>query len=242
MSDHAQTWHYGLVARYWAELNTDPGPEGDYYQSIIERFGQPALDVGCGTGRLLIPFREARLDVDGSDVSGDMLAHCRQKAEAAGLSVELYEQATHELELPRTYRTIIACGALGLGGDLDQAFEAIKRCYAHLEPGGVLAFDTELPWANAKFWSRWLKEGRQDLPDLWPPRAGSNLLDDGSDLRMSFRIVGGRPVDPGRDHAAAHAAVAKRRDDGGRGSQAHTSIALPTRDPHDARAGRVRPD
>jgi hypothetical protein len=26
MTDRPQTWHYGLVARWWAEFNTD-GPE-----------------------------------------------------------------------------------------------------------------------------------------------------------------------------------------------------------------------
>jgi hypothetical protein len=48
MSDRPQTWHYGLVARYWAEQNTD-GPEIPYFQNLIERHGQPALDAGCGT-------------------------------------------------------------------------------------------------------------------------------------------------------------------------------------------------
>ena len=50
MTDEAQTWHYGLVARWWAELNTD-GPEIAYFKGLIERYGQPALEVACGTGR-----------------------------------------------------------------------------------------------------------------------------------------------------------------------------------------------
>ncbi len=68
MTDTSQTWHYGLVARYWAEHNTD-GPEIAYFQRQIERYGQPALDAGCGTGRLLIPCLRAGLAVDGCDVS-----------------------------------------------------------------------------------------------------------------------------------------------------------------------------
>ena len=73
MNDEVQTWHYGLVARHWAENNTT-GPEIAYFQRLIEQYGQPALDAGCGTGRLLIPFLRAGLDVDGYDVSDDMLA------------------------------------------------------------------------------------------------------------------------------------------------------------------------
>jgi SAM-dependent methyltransferase len=80
MNDTVQTWHYGLMARHWAENNTT-GPEITYFQQQIEKYGQPALDAGCGTGRLLIPFLRAGPDVDGCDVSGDMLAYCQQTSE-----------------------------------------------------------------------------------------------------------------------------------------------------------------
>jgi len=103
MNDEVQTWHHGLMARHWAENNTT-GPEIAYYQRQIEQYGQPALDTGCGTGRLLLPYLRAGLDVDGVDVSGDMLAYCRQTAESEGLSPRLYQQALHALDLPRRYR------------------------------------------------------------------------------------------------------------------------------------------
>jgi hypothetical protein len=61
------TWHYGVVAQWWAEFNVD-GPEVDYFKTIIQRYGEPALDVACGTGRLLLPYLRAGLDVDGCDV------------------------------------------------------------------------------------------------------------------------------------------------------------------------------
>ncbi|MEZ4617899.1 MAG: class I SAM-dependent methyltransferase [Caldilineaceae bacterium] len=85
MKEPVQTWHYGLMARHWAENNTT-GPEIAYFQTQIERYGQPVLDAGCGAGRLLIPFLHAGLDVDGCDISGDMLAYCRQSAEHEGFS------------------------------------------------------------------------------------------------------------------------------------------------------------
>lgn len=62
MDTKPQVWHYGLVAQWWAEFN-ESGPEITYFQKLIERYGQPALDVGCGTGRLLLPYLRAGLDV-----------------------------------------------------------------------------------------------------------------------------------------------------------------------------------
>jgi SAM-dependent methyltransferase len=74
MSDRPQTWHYGLVARWWAEFNEAGEDELAFYRGVIERSGQPVLDAGCGTGRLLIPLLQAGFDIDGSDVSPDLLA------------------------------------------------------------------------------------------------------------------------------------------------------------------------
>src|SRR4051794_20889568 len=109
----AHTWHYGLVAKWWAEFN-EGGPEVDYFRRHVER-GQPALDVACGTGRLLVPFLKAGLDVDGCDVSPDMIALCREKAELAGVSATVFVQPMSELDPPRRYRTIFVCGGFGLG-------------------------------------------------------------------------------------------------------------------------------
>src|SRR4029453_13033572 len=131
MNTEFQTWHYGLVARHWAEKNTT-GPEIAYFQKQIEQNGGPALDAGCGTGRLLIPFLRAGLDVDGCDISGDMLAYCQQTAESEGVSPRLYRQALHQLDLPRSYQTIVACGVFGIGVSRQQDFAALERFYDHL--------------------------------------------------------------------------------------------------------------
>ena len=37
MDDTPQTWHYGLMARWWDEFNTD-GPQIDYFKGLIMRF------------------------------------------------------------------------------------------------------------------------------------------------------------------------------------------------------------
>jgi SAM-dependent methyltransferase len=135
------TWHHGLVARWWAEFNHG-GPEVEYFRPLVAA-GQPALDAGCGTGRLLLPYLRDGYDVDGCDISPDMLAECRRLAAADGLEPTLYAQALHELELPRRYRTIVCCGTFGLGSTRDQDEQALVRLHDHLEPGGLLALDVE---------------------------------------------------------------------------------------------------
>lgn len=185
-----KTWHYGVVARWWAEFNVD-GPEIEFLRPYVEA-GQPALDVACGTGRVLIPLLQAGLDVDGSDLSPDMLALCRERAEREGLAPNLYAQATHELDLPRTYRTISMCGSFGLGGNAAHDSEALRRLYDHVEPGGLLVLDHEMSYSEPQGWSYWTKEGRQALPEEFHER-GRRTGSDGTEYRLLSRVV---DVDP----------------------------------------------
>ena len=104
------------------------GPEIAYFQRFIEDGGEPALDVACGTGRLLVPWLRAGLDVDGCDVSPDMLALCRERAEGEGLSPQLYAQPMHELQLPRSYRTVVVCGGFGLGSQHLRFLRRVLEC------------------------------------------------------------------------------------------------------------------
>jgi SAM-dependent methyltransferase len=191
MSETVQTWHYGLMARHWAENNTT-GPEIAYFQQQIEQYGQPALDAGCGTGRLLIPFLRAGLDVDGCDVSGDMLMYCQQAADRAGVSSRLYQQALHQLDLPRQYQTIIACGVFGIGVSREQNFMALQRFYDHLLPGGTLIFDGIPAYADADLWPLWRKDARTHLPEPWPPAIDKPPAD-GRESALYYRLTA---VDP----------------------------------------------
>jgi SAM-dependent methyltransferase len=187
-----QTWHYGLVAKWWAEFNEE-GPEIAYFQKFVEA-GQPALDVACGTGRLLIPYLRAGLDVDGCDVSADMIALCREKAEREGLSPTLFVQPMHELDPARRYRTIFVCGGFGLGSTREQDEQALGRFHEHLDPGGALVFDVEMPYSTgypAKFW--WKKE-RDAMSPTWTPeqrRRGS----DGAEYALQSRVVDFDPLE-----------------------------------------------
>jgi SAM-dependent methyltransferase len=206
-----QTWHHGLVAKWWAEFNDDFRPhETPYFQKFIEEDGEPALDVGCGTGRLLIPYLRAGLDVDGCDVSADMIALCREKAEREGLSPNLYVQPMHELDLPRTYRTIYVCGSFGLGSDRDRDLEALERFREHLSPGGTLLLDIEVPYADTRQWKYWLKDKRASLPETARPPRERRRASDGADYALSSRIV---DLDPLNQHVTLEIHAERWRDD-----------------------------
>jgi SAM-dependent methyltransferase len=188
-----QTWHYGLVAEWWAEFNLG-GPEIEYFGRFVE-LGQPALDAGCGTGRLLLPWLRAGFDIDGCDASSDMIALCRERARADGLEPRLLVQPLHELDPPRSYRTIVACGVFGLGSTRAQDEEALRRFHRNLAPGGTLLLDNEVPYANAKRWRQWTKEERSQLPEPWPPPGERRRTPDGTEYAIRARALNVDPLD-----------------------------------------------
>jgi SAM-dependent methyltransferase len=192
MPDAPQTWHYGLVARYWAEKRLDAA-EAEFLKRFIDG-AQPALDVGCGTGRVLIPLLHEGFDVDGVDISPDMLAHARERAEREGFSPDLYTQAMHELDLPRRYRTIYSCGSLGIGGTRQQDRQTLARICDHLEPGGVLIFDHEMPYGDPDGWSYWTADGRAKLPEEFD-EGGWTGTDEGDEYRLRSRVVEFDPLE-----------------------------------------------
>jgi SAM-dependent methyltransferase len=193
VSTTPQTWHYGLVAEWWAEFNLD-GPEIDYFGRFV-KLGQPALDAGCGTGRLLLPWLVAGLDVDGCDVSADMVALCRERAGRQGFDPTLLVQPLHELEPPRNYRTIVACGVFGVGTTRAQDEETLSRFDRFLEPGGTLVLDNEVPYANAKRWNQWTSDERAQLPEPWPSVGQQRRTSDGTEYAICARAFNVDPLD-----------------------------------------------
>lgn len=191
-----QTWHHGLIARWWAEFNDDFRPhEVPYFQQYIECDGEPALDVACGTGRLLLPYMRAGLDVDGCDVSADMIELCREKAAREGLSPTLWVQSMHALEPPRRYQTILVCGAFGLGSTREGDLETLRRFHECLQPGGTLLLDIEVPYADTRQWRYWLREERAALPEVSKPPRERRRASDGAEYALHSRIVELDPLD-----------------------------------------------
>lgn len=169
----------GLLAASWDLLRGDTSNWEDkfFYRDIINQYGQPVLDVGCGTGRLLLDYLREGLDVDGVDNSPDMLSICRSKSMELGLKPNLYEQWMEALILPRKYHTILvpSC-SFQLVTDSDKATQAMERFYQHLEPGGVLVMPFMIFW----------QEGNPIRTD-WKLIAEAPRPEDGAVVRRYFR-------------------------------------------------------
>jgi SAM-dependent methyltransferase len=193
MRGDAKTWHYGLVARFWAERITD-GPEIAYFTRAARENGGPVLDAGCGTGRLLLPLLRAELDTDGCDISADMLRYARDAAAREGCAPALVECALHQLSMPRRYRTVVACGVLSIGVPRDKDELSLRRIHEALEPGGLLLLDHHLPYGDADAWKLWPRDGRTHLPLPWPAGLGTKPPADGTDYEIHSRITAFDPV------------------------------------------------
>jgi SAM-dependent methyltransferase len=133
--------YYGLMVKYWDLLRGDTSRWSDrfFYLDVIQKYGGPVLDVGCSSGRLILDYLYQGLDVDGVDISPEMLELCQRNAERKGLQPRLYNQSMTELNLPRKYKTILVpSSSIQLLLDPGQPQWAMQRFYEHLEPGGVL--------------------------------------------------------------------------------------------------------
>lgn len=139
----------GLMASTWDLFRGDTSGWEDRstYLELIGRHGQPVLDVGCATGRLLLDFMAQGVDIDGVDLSPEMLALCREKADRLGLDPTLYPSSMEDLDLPRRYRVILVpSSSFQLLIEPSLARRAMGKFFDHLVPGGVLVMPFMTLW------------------------------------------------------------------------------------------------
>jgi ubiquinone/menaquinone biosynthesis C-methylase UbiE len=141
--------YYGMLAEFWDLFRGDTSNWEDraFFLDVVKKYGQPVLDVGCGTGRILLDFMSQGIDIDGVDNSSDMLALFQQKAEKMGLRSTVHQQEMTALSLPRMYQTILVpSSSFQLLLDPASPPLAMERFYAHLLPGGILSMPFMTLW------------------------------------------------------------------------------------------------
>lgn len=121
-----------------------------FYRTLLAERGGPVLDLGCGTGRLLVPLLRDGFRVVGVDLSSAMLK--RAQARLAGLPAATRARAaliradmTQLSFKPRFAAAVIAFHGLQHvtnRRDLARTFRAVASA---LRPGGWLVFDLFLP-------------------------------------------------------------------------------------------------
>jgi SAM-dependent methyltransferase len=87
-------------------------PDVRFYVDAAAAAGSPVLELGCGTGRVLIPVaRAGGVDIVGLDLSSDMLAVCRQQLQeepdAVRSRVRLVEGDMRDFDLGAQFRIAI---------------------------------------------------------------------------------------------------------------------------------------
>ena len=137
----------------------------------------------------------------------------------------------------------------GIGGQREHDMEGLRRLYEHLEPGGTLVLDNEVPYADKFLWPYWSKEKRQELPRAWRDTGDRRPIADGTELELRSRVVemdplaqrvaiemrafhwGGRRARrrgaaQDRDHALLHARARARCSSGPASSISRSAAAL----------------
>ncbi len=76
---------YHLLSRYYDLENADFTEDLDFWLELAEEHGGPILELGCGTGRVLLNLVRRGYEVTGVDNAPEMLAHLEAKLRAAPL-------------------------------------------------------------------------------------------------------------------------------------------------------------
>ena len=155
-----------------------------FYVELACGAGGPVLELGCGTGRVLIPTARAGVEIVGLDGAGPMLALCRDKLaaepEATRARVGLVEADMRRFDLDRTF-ALATCPFRPFQHLLtvDDQLACLAAVRRHLAPGGRFAldlFDPDLEHLTGEL-------GRESAPE--PAFA----LPDGRRVLRRHRIV-----------------------------------------------------
>ena len=112
--------------------------------------GDPILELGCGTGRVLLPLARAGHDITGLDLSVRMLERCRAKVDALPREVRdgvrLVVADMTSFDLGRGFAAIL-CPFAGFQQlrTVEQQLACLGRCRAHLLDHGRLVLDLPNP-------------------------------------------------------------------------------------------------
>jgi SAM-dependent methyltransferase len=166
-----------------------------FYVDFCREAGAEVLELGCGTGRVLIPAAEAGCTITGLDQARYMLERCESKlrtlAPKVRKRVTLVEADMTNFSLGRTFaRAIVPFRPLQHLVKVEDQLSFLACVHRHLIPSGKLALDVFHP----------------DLKRLASPASSEEIedtaeytLDDGRRLRRTFRLTAKRLAEQTND-------------------------------------------
>jgi len=133
-----------LYSTVYADVVADIEP----LVALMKGAGGRVLELCCGNGRILLPALAAGVGADGLDRSLPMLADLRDAMAVRGLEAGVHAGDMRSFDLPERYALIvIAFNSFLHNLTQNDQLATLRRCRAHLAPGGRLAIVTFHPAA-----------------------------------------------------------------------------------------------
>lgn len=143
----------------------------DEWEAYLRREvkGGSLLDIGCGTGELSVRFARAGFQVTGIDLSDDMLAIAREKAEANGMNIPLFQQDMRELDGIGQFDTaVIFCDSLNYLQSEEDVKQTFQSVCSHLKEDGLFLFDVHSSFKmNHIFTEQTFADAAEDISFIW---------------------------------------------------------------------------
>ncbi|MDX1614718.1 MAG: class I SAM-dependent methyltransferase [Candidatus Promineifilaceae bacterium] len=141
--------NYASIAHFYDLLHATLGEDRDFLlRRAAERSG-PILELGSGTGRLLLPLAEAGYTVFGLDNDGEMLAIANQKRLASTTDVRerltLIEADARKFSLEERFGLIAVMHNTFMHFDRQDRRRVLTQARRHLLPDGRLFIDVANP-------------------------------------------------------------------------------------------------
>lgn len=154
------------VATFDRRQGTDPARDAELLERLGATPGTVLVDLGCGTGSLLVEAARGGMAAHGVDVSENMLAFTRQRAAEARVDVCLHRAGFLSYEHHGEPADIVTVrSALHQLPDFWKQV-ALIRIRELMRPGGVLYLSDAVWSFRAEDWSRvipaWIDRGDPD--------------------------------------------------------------------------------
>lgn len=167
---------YRVSAKYYdgAYLSMKDLVDAPFYLELAKESGGPVLEIGCGTGRVLLPIARNGIEIHGVDNSAPMLDLLKEKLAREGDSVRarvsLQAGDMRNFRLNRQFPLVtIPFRPLQHMFTVEDQVKALTSAAAHVAKDGLLVFDVFYP----KFDRLPLHMGEEQLEAEWSPAPGT---------------------------------------------------------------------
>jgi SAM-dependent methyltransferase len=198
-----QPLYDGFIADYYDSSPILVGRTQDisFYVNAVKKYGDPALELGCGTGRITLAIAEAGYHIVGLDISEKMLERATEKRSAlrpeSRERVHVVQGDMTGFDLGEKFRCIlIPFRPFQHLLETEQQINCLRSAAKHLAPKGRLILDFFQTDAERMHDDKFLEETpliEYDLPHgrhvaLSERVAGFHRALQQNDVEMIFRV------------------------------------------------------